>query len=211
MLRQDSIAEVKSSILMGIRNELIQAYPVEFGDYEDCNGTCSKIFWGDTISFQPKYPYCMLSTDQDSLGGYDDVSYVKREGEIYKKYIKHCSIIVQIEIVNMANIKQGITQLEADVFAHKVARQLRSYFNCEDKLEWFEGNEYYPNQISSQVEGKITPIPDWSDTDTKFRYNFDIEFGWDDISYVHVDKGKGFLLKINKDEVIQYFKIGDKT
>lgn len=209
MLRTDSIAEVKSSILMGIRNELIETYPKEFGDYRDCDGICSKIFWGDTISFQPRYPYCMLNTDQDDMTGYDEIAYIKKDGEFYKKYTKHCSILVQIEIANMADINNGITQLEADMFAHKVARQLRSYLNCEDKLEWFSGNEYYPNQISSQINGRINPIPDWSDTDTKFRYTFDVEFGWNDVSYVHIDKGKGFLLKINNDEVIQEYKIGE--
>lgn len=209
MLRTDSIDQVKNSILMGIRKELIETYPVEFGDYKDCDGTCSKIFWEDTISYQPKYPYCILSVDQDNLSGErDEISYVKRDGEIYKRYVKHNSILVQIEIANMANLQEGITQLEADVFAQKVARQLRSYLNSDEKLEWFEGNEYYPDQISSDVSERITPIPDWTETDTKFRYMFEVEFGWLDVSFVHVDKGKGYLLKIN-DKVEHEYMIGE--
>lgn len=207
MLREDSIDKVKSSILMGIRNELISAYPNEFGDYSDCEGTYSKIFWEDTISYQPKYPYCILSSDEDTLTGLDDISYLKKDGEFFKKYVKHTSILVQIEIANMANNLHP-TKLEADMFAQKVARQLRSYLNSDDKFEWFSGNKYYQGQISSVVSEKITPIPDWNETDTKFRYNFDVEFGWHDTSYVHIDKGEGFLLR--KDgKVIHTFNIGE--
>lgn len=207
MLRNDSIDKVKSSILMGIRNELVSTYPDEFGDYSDCEGTYSKIFWENTISYQPKYPYCILSTDEDTLSYRDDISYCKKDGEFFKKYVKHTSILVQIEIANMANEVHN-TKLEADMFAQKVARQLRSYFSSDDKFEWFDGNEYYPSQISSQIGEKITPIPDWNETDTKFRYTFDVEFGWDDTSYVHIDKGKGFLLRKDKN-VIQQVNIGE--
>ena len=54
-LINDEIDNVKASILVAIRDELMSAYPSEFGDYKTNKGdTLTKVYWADTVRFQPK-------------------------------------------------------------------------------------------------------------------------------------------------------------
>lgn len=202
-LINDSIEDVKASILIAIKKELTDAYPNEFGDYRTDRGDVySKVFWADTIRYQPRFPYCMLSIGTDRSEGYDEIAYTRdTNGTLLKKIISRSFLTVNISIFDMGNENTGKSSLEADTFALKVARQLRKYFNGDEKLDWFSGNDYYPHQISIVVNGNIDSDYDWSDTDTMFRFSFDIVAGYDDVSIITPDLAKGAEIRVYKDSV----------
>ena len=87
-LINDDIDNVKASILVAIRDELISAYPSEFGDYKTSKGdTLTKVYWADTVRFQPKYPYCVLTPQKDISEGYDEISYIRSTDEIGRAHV----------------------------------------------------------------------------------------------------------------------------
>lgn len=212
-LIEDSLEGVKASILVAIKNELIDTYPSEFGDYTTSRGdVCSKVFWADTVRYQPKYPYCILTPQRDISAGLDEISYVKSDsGMLLKRVRTRSSYAISIDVVDMGNEQHGKSSLEADTFAHKVARQLRKYFNGDEKLDWFSGNKYYPRQIGITVDTDISSVLDWSDTDTFFKYTFDINAGWTDIIDTQVELANGAEINIyhntkKTDEIVINFK-----
>ena len=212
-LINDSLEGVKASILVAIKNGLIDTYPSEFGDYTTSRGdVCSKVFWADTIRYQPKYPYCMLTPQKDISAGLDEISYVKSDSGVLLKRVRTRSFMtISIDIVDMGNEQLGKSSLEADTFAHKVARQLRKYFNGDGKLDWFSGNKYYPKQIGITVDTDISSILDWSDTETYFRYTFDIKAGWIDTVDSNADLANGAEIRVydnikKLDEIVINFK-----
>ena len=166
-LINDEIDNVKASILVAIRDELMSAYPSEFGDYKTNKGdTLTKVYWADTVRFQPKYPYCVLTPQKDISEGYDEISYIRSaDGVLLKRVTTRSFMTVTISVFDMGSEITGKTGLEADTFAHKVARQLRKYFNGDGKLDWFSGNKYYPKQIGITVDTEISSVLDWADTE----------------------------------------------
>lgn len=212
-LINDSLDGVKSAILVALRKELTEAYPVEFGDYSTGRGDVyTKVFWADTIRYQPKHPYCMLTPQKDISEGYDEISYIKSaDGVLLKRVVTRSFMTISVDVFDMGNEQSGRSSLQADTFAHRVARQLRKYFNGDEKLDWFSGNEYYPRQISVTVDNDVSSIMDWADTDTFFRYSFDIRVGWDDIQVSNAELANGAQFNIydntNKtDEITIKFK-----
>ena len=199
-LINDNIEGVKTSLLVAIKKELTEAYPVEFGDYKTSRGDIyTKVFWSDTIRYQPKYPYCMLTPQKDISEGYDEIQYFRNaEGVLIKRYVTRSFLTVTIDVFDMGNEQSGRSSLKADNFAHKVVRQLRKYFNGDEKLDWFSGNEYYPRQIGITINTDIDSTLDWSDTDTMFRYSFDITVGWDDFTDSVAELAKGVEISINE-------------
>lgn len=199
-LIDDNIEGVKTALLVAIKKELTEAYPVEFGDYKTSRGDIyTKVFWSDTIRYQPKYPYCMLTPQKDISEGYDEIQYFRNaEGVLIKRYVTRSFLTVTIEVFDMGNEQSGRSSLKADNFAHKVVRQLRKYFNGDEKLDWFSGNEYYPRQIGIIVDTDIDSTLDWSDTDTMFRYSFDITVGWDDFTDSTAELAEGVEISINE-------------
>jgi len=213
-LISDSLEEIKASILVAIKNELVDTYPVEFGDYTTGRGDVySKVFWADTIRYQPKHPYCMLTPQKDISEGYDEISYVKSTGGVLlKRVVTRSFMTVSVDVFDMGNEQSGRSSLQADTFAHKVARQLRKYFNGDGKLDWFSGNEYYPRQISIIVDNDISSIMDWADTDTFFRYSFDIRVGWDDVQESDAELAKGAEISVYENtNKVDEFTINFKT
>ena len=213
-LISDSLEEIKASILVAIKNELVDTYPVEFGDYTTGRGDVySKVFWADTIRYQPKHPYCMLTPQKDMSEGYDEISYVKSTGGVLlKRVVTRSFMTVSVDVFDMGNEQSGRSSLQADTFAHKVARQLRKYFNGDGKLDWFSGNEYYPRQISIIVDNDISSIMNWADTDTFFRYSFDIRVGWDDIQESDAELAKGAEISVYENtNKVDEFTINFKT
>ena len=199
-LINDNIEGVKTSLLVAIKKELTEAYPVEFGDYKTSRGDIyTKVFWSDTVRYQPKYPYCMLTPQKDISEGYDEIQYFRNaEGVLIKRYVTRSFLTVTIEVFDMGNEQSGRSSLKADNFAHKVVRQLRKYFNGDEKLDWFSGNEYYPRQIGIIINTDIDSTLDWSDTDTMFRYSFDITVGWDDFTDSTAELAEGVEISINE-------------
>lgn len=199
-LINDNIEGVKTALLVAIKKELTEAYPVEFGDYKTSRGDIyTKVFWSDTIRYQPKYPYCMLTPQKDISEGYDEIQYFRNaEGVLIKRYVTRSFLTVTIDVFDMGNEQSGRSSLKADNFAHKVVRQLRKYFNGDEKLDWFSGNEYYPRQIGITINTDIDSTLDWSDTDTMFRYSFDITVGWDDFTDSTAELAKGVEISINE-------------
>lgn len=200
-LINDSLDGVKSAILVALRKELTEAYPVEFGDYSTGRGDVyTKVFWADTIRYQPKHPYCMLTPQKDISEGYDEISYIKSaDGVLLKRVVTRSFMTISVDVFDMGNEQSGRSSLQADTFAHRVARQLRKYFNGDEKLDWFSGNEYYPRQISVTVDNDVSSIMDWADTDTFFRYSFDIRVGWDDIQVSNAELANGAQFNIYDD------------
>lgn len=196
-LINDSLEDVKASLFVAIKNELTETYPVEFGDYTTCRGDkYSKVFWADTIRYQPEYPFCMLTPHKDISAGYNEIINKKNAlGKPIKREITRSYLTVSIDVFDMGNEKTNRTSLQADNFAHKVSRQLRKYFNGDGKLDWFSGNEYFPRQIGITVDSDISSILDWSDTDTFFRYSFDIRLGWNDIQDSEAELANGVVIK----------------
>ena len=199
-LINDNIEGVKTALLVAIKKELTNAYPIEFGDYKTSRGDIyTKVFWSDTIRYQPKHPYCMLTPQKDISEGYDEIQYFRNaEGVLIKRYVTRSFLTVSIEVFDMGNEASGRSSLVADTFAHKVVRQLRKYFNGDEKLDWFSGNEYYPRQIGITVNTDIDSTLDWSDTDTLFRYSFDISVGWDDFTDSTAELAEGVEVSINE-------------
>lgn len=199
-LINDNIEGVKTALLVAIKKELTEAYPVEFGDYKTSRGDIyTKVFWSDTIRYQPKYPYCMLTPQKDISEGYDEIQYFRNaEGVLIKRYVTRSFLTVTIDVFDMGNEQSGRSSLKADNFAHKVVRQLRKYFNGDEKLDWFSGNEYYPRQIGITINTDIDSTLDWSDTDTMFRYSFDITVGWDDFTDSTAELAEGVEISINE-------------
>lgn len=209
-LIDDSLEGVKTSILMAVKNELTETYPVEFGDYKTSRGdTYSKVYWADTVRYQPKYPYCVLTPSKDRLEGYDEISYFRGADErLNKKQVTRSFMTVSIDVYDMGNETSNKSSLQADTFAHKVARQLRKYFNGDESLDWFSGNKYYANQIGITVDNNMSSIIDWSDTEAKFRYSFDIYVGWDDKVISKPDLANGVKVTVDeKNEKIDEFTI----
>lgn len=200
-LINDEIDNVKASILVAIRDELMSAYPSEFGDYKTNKGdTLTKVYWADTVRFQPKYPYCVLTPQKDISEGYDEISYIRSaDGVLLKRVTTRSFMTVTISVFDMGSEITGKTGLEADTFAHKVARQLRKYFNGDGKLDWFSGNKYYPKQIGITVDTEISSVLDWADTDTFFVYSFDIRVGWDEQHTEYAELANGAEISINED------------
>ena len=201
MLKNDNIEGVKASLLYAIKNELTETYPNEFGDYISSKGNkCVKVYWADTVRYQPRYPYCTLTPHKDISEGLDEVYYIKKaDGLLIKRTVTRSFMPVTIEISDMGNENLSKSSLKADTFAHKVSRQLRKYFNGDDMLDWFSGNEYYDKQISVVVETDIDPSLEWSDTDTEFKYSFDIRLGWDEYNDVVIDKAEGAIINVYED------------
>lgn len=199
-LINDNLEGVKTALLVAIKKELTEAYPVEFGDYKTSRGDIyTKVFWSDTIRYQPKYPYCMLTPQKDISEGYDEIQYFRNaEGVLIKRYVTRSFLTVTIDVFDMGNEQSGRSSLKADNFAHKVVRQLRKYFNGDEKLDWFSGNEYYPRQIGITINTDIDSTLDWSDTDTMFRYSFDITVGWDDFTDSTAELAEGVEISINE-------------
>lgn len=213
-LINDSLEEVKASLLVAVKNELIDTYPSEFGDYTTSRGDIyTKVFWADTVRYQPRHPYCVLTQNSDVSEGYDEISYFKSsDGRLLKKTVTRSYLEISIDIYDMGDESIGRTSLEADTFAHKVARQLRKYFNGDDKLDWFNGNEYYPRQLGIEVLTDIDGITDWSDTDTFFKYTFSIRLGWDDIIISNPDLAKGIEVSVKeKDTLLDKFTVYKKA
>lgn len=200
-LINDNLEGVKTALLVAIKKELTDTYRVEFGDYKTSRGDVyTKVFWSDTVRYQPKHPYCMLTPQKDISEGYDEIQYFRNaEGVLIKRYVTRSFLTVTIEVFDMGNEQSGRSSLKADNFAHKVVRQLRKYFNGDEKLDWFSGNEYYPRQIGITVDTDIDSTLDWSDTDTMFRYAFDITVGWDDFTDSNADLANGVEVSVNDD------------
>ena len=200
-LINDNLEGVKTALLVAIKKELTDTYRVEFGDYKTSRGDIyTKVFWSDTVRYQPKHPYCMLTPQKDISEGYDEIQYFRNaEGVLIKRYVTRSFLTVTIEVFDMGNEQSGRSSLKADNFAHKVVRQLRKYFNGDEKLDWFSGNEYYPRQIGITVDTDIDSTLDWSDTDTMFRYAFDITVGWDDFTDSNADLANGVEVSVNDD------------
>ena len=198
-LINDEIDNVKASILVAIRDELMSAYPSEFGDYKTNKGdTLTKVYWADAVRFQPKYPYCVLTPQKDISEGYEEISYIRSiDGVLLKRVTTRSFMTVTISVFDMGSEITGKTGLEADTFAHKVARQLRKYFNGDRKLDWFSGNKYYPKQIGITVDTEISSVLDWADTDTFFVYSFDIRVGWDEQHTERAELANGAEIRIN--------------
>lgn len=214
-LINDSLENVKASLLVAIKNQLTETYPSEFGDYTTSRGDVyTKVFWADTIRYQPKHPYCMLSENSDVSEGYDEISYIKSDdGVLLKKTVTRSFLEVAIDIFDMGNEQIGRSALQADTFAHKVARQLRKYFNGDEKLDWFDGNEYYSSQIGITVLTDIDSTIDWADTDTFFRYTFTIQLGWDDIQISNAELANGVEISLsdNQNTLLDRFTINFKN
>ena len=214
-LINDSLENVKASLLVAIKNQLTETYPSEFGDYTTSRGDVyTKVFWADTIRYQPKHPYCMLSESSDVSEGYDEISYIKSDdGVLLKKTVTRSFLEVAIDIFDMGNEQIGRSALQADTFAHKVARQLRKYFNGDGKLDWFDGNEYYSSQIGITVLTDIDSTIDWADTDTFFRYTFTIQLGWDDIQVSNAELANGVEISLsdNQNTLLDKFTINFKN
>lgn len=214
-LINDSLENVKASLLVAIKNQLTETYPSEFGDYTTSRGDVyTKVFWADTIRYQPKHPYCKLSENSDVSEGYDEISYVKSDdGVLLKKTVTRSFLEVAIDIFDMGNEQIGRSALQADTFAHKVARQLRKYFNGDGKLDWFDGNEYYSSQIGITVLTDIDSTIDWADTDTFFRYTFTIQLGWDDIQVSNAELANGVEISLsdNQNTLLDKFTINFKN
>lgn len=214
-LINDSLENVKASLLVAIKNQLTETYPSEFGDYTTSRGDVyTKVFWADTIRYQPKHPYCMLSENSDVSEGYDEISYVKSDdGVLLKKTVTRSFLEVAIDIFDMGNEQIGRSALQADTFAHKVARQLRKYFNGDGKLDWFDGNEYYSGQIGITVLTDIDSTIDWADTDTFFRYTFTIQLGWDDVQVSNAELANGVEISLsdNQNTLLDKFTINFKN
>lgn len=214
-LINDSLENVKASLLVAIKNQLTETYPSEFGDYTTSRGDVyTKVFWADTIRYQPKHPYCMLSENSDVSEGYDEISYIKSDdGVLLKKTVTRSFLEVAIDIFDMGNEQIGRSALQADTFAHKVARQLRKYFNGDGKLDWFDGNEYYSSQIGITVLTDIDSTIDWADTDTFFRYTFTIQLGWDDIQVSNAELANGVEISLsdNQNTLLDKFTINFKN
>lgn len=214
-LINDSLENVKASLLVAIKNQLTETYPSEFGDYTTSRGDVyTKVFWADTIRYQPKHPYCMLSENSDVSEGYDEISYIKSDdGVLLKKTVTRSFLEVAIDIFDMGNEQIGRSALQADTFAHKVARQLRKYFNGDGKLDWFDGNEYYSSQIGITVLTDIDSTIDWADTDTFFRYTFTIQLGWDDIQVSNAELANGVEVSLsdNQNALLDKFTINFKN
>lgn len=214
-LINDSLENVKASLLVAIKNQLTETYPSEFGDYTTSRGDVyTKVFWADTIRYQPKHPYCMLSENSDVSEGYDEISYIKSgDGVLLKKTVTRSFLEVAIDIFDMGNEQIGRSALQADTFAHKVARQLRKYFNGDGKLDWFNGNEYYSSQIGITVLTDIDSTIDWADTDTFFRYTFTIQLGWDDIQVSNAELANGVEISLsdNQNTLLDKFTINFKN
>lgn len=214
-LINDSLENVKASLLVAIKNQLTETYPSEFGDYTTSRGDVyTKVFWADTIRYQPKHPYCMLSENSDVSEGYDEISYIKSDdGVLLKKTVTRSFLEVAIDVFDMGNEQIGRSALQADTFAHKVARQLRKYFNGDGKLDWFDGNEYYSSQIGITVLTDIDSTIDWADTDTFFRYTFTIQLGWDDIQVSNAELANGVEISLsdNQNTLLDKFTINFKN
>lgn len=214
-LINDSLENVKASLLVAIKNQLTETYPSEFGDYTTSRGDVyTKVFWADTIRYQPKHPYCMLSENSDVSEGYDEISYIKSDdGVLLKKTVTRSFLEVAIDIFDMGNEQIGRSALQADTFAHKVARQLRKYFNGDGKLDWFDGNEYYSSQIGITVLTDIDSTIDWADTDTFFRYTFTIQLGWDDVQVSNAELANGVEISLsdNQNTLLDKFTIDFKN
>lgn len=214
-LINDSLENVKASLLVAIKNQLTETYPSEFGDYTTSRGDVyTKVFWADTIRYQPKHPYCMLSENSDVSEGYDEISYIKSDdGVLLKKTVTRSFLEVAIDIFDMGDEQIGRSALQADTFAHKVARQLRKYFNGDGKLDWFDGNEYYSSQIGITVLTDIDSTIDWADTDTFFRYTFTIQLGWDDIQVSNAELANGVEISLsdNQNTLLDKFTINFKN
>lgn len=197
-LINDSLDMVKASLLVAIKNELTETYPDEFGDYKTSTGDVQpKVYWADTLRFQPKYPYCVLTPQRDISEGFDEISYLKSaSGVLLKRVVTRSFLTVSISVFDMGNENTNKTSLEADTFAHKVARQLRKYFNGDGKLDWFSGNEYYPKQIGVTVDSDISAVENWADTDTFFVYTFDITVGWDEKQDSNAELANGASIDI---------------
>lgn len=214
-LINDSLENVKASLLVAIKNQLTETYPSEFGDYTTSRGDVyTKVFWADTIRYQPKHPYCMLSENSDVSEGYDEISYIKSDdGVLLKKTVTRSFLEVAIDIFDMGNEQIGRSALQADTFAHKVARQLRKYFNGDGKLDWFDGNEYYSSQIGITVLTDIDSTIDWADTDTFFRYTFTIQLGWDDVQVSNAELANGVEISLsdNQNTLLDKFTINFKN
>lgn len=214
-LINDSLENVKASLLVAIKNQLTETYPSEFGDYTTSRGDVyTKVFWADTIRYQPKHPYCMLSENSDVSEGYDEISYIKSDdGVLLKKTVTRSFLEVAIDIFDMGNEQIGRSALQADTFAHKVARQLRKYFNGDGKLDWFDGNEYYSSQIGITVLTDIDSTIDWADTDTFFRYTFTIQLGWDDVQISNAELANGVEISLsdNQNTLLDKFTINFKN
>ena len=214
-LINDSLENVKASLLVAIKNQLTETYPSEFGDYTTSRGDVyTKVFWADTIRYQPKHPYCMLSENSDVSEGYDEISYIKSDdGVLLKKTVTRSFLEVAIDVFDMGNEQIGRSALQADTFAHKVARQLRKYFNGDGKLDWFDGNEYYSSQIGITVLTDIDSTIDWADTDTFFRYTFTIQLGWDDVQVSNAELAKGVEISLsdNQNTLLDKFTINFKN
>lgn len=212
-LINDNLEGVKASILMAIKNELVETYPKEFGDYRTSrDDVYSKVFWESTVRYQPKYPYCILSCDKDISEGYDEIyTFKDSDGILKKRVVTRSYMTISIDVFAMGNEHTGMSSLQADNFAHKVARQLRKYFNGDGKLDWFSGNEYYPKQIGIRVTSDVNAIPKWEDTDAEFRYYFTINVGWDDIQDSEAELATGAEIRTsendkNIDTTTIYFK-----
>lgn len=207
-LINDNLEKIKTALLVNIKENLVESYPVEFGDYKTDRGdVCVKVYWSDTVRYQPRFPYCILTPQKDMSEGYDEITYTKIDGVLTKKIKTRSFLTVSIDVFDMGNEQNSKTSLQADNFAHKVARQLRKYFNGDSKLDWFSGNEYYPEQVSVIVNTDISSILDWSDTDTLFRYSFDIVLGWDDVQCTRADLATGALIKVADGEKTESFTI----
>ena len=214
-LINDSLENVKASLLVAIKNQLTETYPSEFGDYTTSRGDVyTKVFWADTVRYQPKHPYCMLSVSSDVSEGYDEISYIRSDdGVLLKKTVTRSFLEVAIDIFDMGNEQIGRSALQADTFAHKVARQLRKYFNGDGKLDWFDGNEYYSSQIGITVLTDIDSTIDWADTDTFFRYTFTIQLGWDDVQISNAELANGVEISLsdNQNTLLDKFTIDFKN
>ena len=142
-----------------------------------------------------------MSPSRDVREGYNEISYRKGEdGQMYKRLVKRSFLTVTIDISDMG-IEEGQgkkSSLKASSFVHKVARQLRSYFNGDEKLNWFSGNEFYPKQIGITVDDNINIVSDWSDTDTFHRCTFDITLGWDEENIIPIDKAHGAKISVSE-------------
>lgn len=189
---------VKTAILVGVRDFLIEKYPIYFNN--------NKIYWERTVEDREDFPYCYLSTPRFRKLARTEKTYIYDEDNknFIKTYKDRWYAVVSINISTMETDK-GLSALEAESLACDVCEELHDWFTSDESIAYFNYDNDYYKPIAVTNVSDMYSIPDFEDTTTKFTYTVDVTFGFNKTKNVVVPSAEGAVYyDENKEELLDY-------
>ena len=138
----------------------------------------NKVIWANTTDNRTAMPLCFLEVIDSQTLGHANSSNLVEVGNTLVEIRKERNIMkVSFTVCAQQNATQT-TNLSADLIAQESAGYLRFKFMSRESLSYLYFTNTYHKEIAVGDVSSIRNISMFEDTDYKFTYTFDVDFGF---------------------------------